>query len=115
MCEIFLNMRCDSLKDNRETSAGVDTTTGNVEIQLADRDTHATETEVTETKDTRAVSDDNDLGLGSEGGGVLGEDLGELVLVVDGEVETLGSRVDVRVLLAGLTDGGGVDNGGTRR
>jgi hypothetical protein len=46
-----------------------------------------------------------------ESSGVLGENLRELGLVVDREVETLGARVDLRVLLAGLTDGGGVDNG----
>lgn len=69
-----------SLKNHGESGAGVQTTTGNVEVQLTDRDTHATETKVTETKDTGAVSDDDDLGLGFEGGGVLGQNLAELGL-----------------------------------
>lgn len=105
----------NSLKNDRETSHRSDTTTSDVEVELSDRDTHSAETKVTKTKDTRSVSDDNDLGLvGSvEGGIVLGKDIAERVLVVDVDVETLRSGVDVGVLLASLTDGGGVDNGGT--
>lgn len=104
----------NSLKNNGETAHRANATTGDVEVELSNRDTHSTETKVTKTEDTRSVSDDNDLGLvgGIEGGIVLGEDVAERVLVVDVDVETLRSGVDVGVLLASLTDGGGVDNGG---
>jgi len=65
-----------------ESSIGSDTSAGSVESKLADRDTHAVDTKVTKTKDTRAVSDDGDLDVV---GPVLDDGV-EVALVREGEV-----------------------------
>lgn len=70
------------LKDNGETAAGVNATTSDVEVELADGNAHATDTKVTKTKDTRTIGHDNDLGLVGGGGGVLRKHLTELRLLL---------------------------------
>lgn len=130
----------DSLEDDGEGARGVKTTAGNVEVELADRDAHSSETKVAKTENARAVGHDNDLGLVLQGGSVLRKDGRELVLaamsakasgagrcevvaastcgaqthlVLDREIETLRSAIDMGILLACLTNGGGVDDRGT--
>lgn len=49
------------VKGDGDGASGVNTGTGDVELKLSDRDTHATDTEITETENTRAISDDSDL------------------------------------------------------
>lgn len=61
---------------------GSDTSAGSVESELADRNTHAVNTKVTETKNTRAISDDGDLDVV---GPVLDDGV-EVALVGEGEV-----------------------------
>lgn len=68
------------LKNNGQASAGVDTTTRDVEVELSDRDTHSTDAEVTKTKNTRAVGHNNDLGLVGGGGSILCENLADRAL-----------------------------------
>jgi hypothetical protein len=65
-----------------ESGIGSDTSAGSVESELADRDTHAVDTKVTETKDAGAVSDDGDLDVM---GPVLDDGV-EVALVREGEV-----------------------------
>ena len=62
----------------------VDTGASSVQGQLADRNTHAVDSEVTETEDTAAVSDNGDLNIV---GPVL-DDGGKVSLVAEGKVET---------------------------
>jgi hypothetical protein len=65
-----------------ESGIGSDTSAGSVESELADRDTHAVDTKVTETEDTGTVSDDGDLDVV---GPVLDDGV-EVALVREGEV-----------------------------
>jgi hypothetical protein len=102
------------LKNDWETARWVDTTSSDVEVQLADGDTHSTDSEIAKTENTGPISDYDDSGLVGETGAVSGKESGEVVLVVDGEVETLGTVEDLRVLLASLTDGWGVDDRSAR-
>lgn len=65
-----------------KSGIGSDTSAGSVESKLADRDTHAVDTKVTETKDAGAISDDGDLDVV---GPVLDDGV-EVALVREGEV-----------------------------
>lgn len=71
-----------SLKHDRETSRGVDSTSGDVEVQLSNRDTHSADTEVTETEDSRSIGDNDDARGSGEGLSVGGKEGGKVVLVV---------------------------------
>ena len=70
------------LKDNWETARWVDTSTSDVKVQLADGDTHSTDSEITETENTGSIGDDDDSGLVGEGRAVGREESREFVLFV---------------------------------
>lgn len=55
--------RWNVLEDNGKTTIWVDTTTCSVQVEFADRDTHTSDTKVAQAEDSRAISDDNDLGI----------------------------------------------------
>jgi len=76
----IVDMQGSSLKHDGETSRGVDSTSSNVEVELADRDTHSADTEVTEPEDARAVRHDDDTRGGGEGLSVCRKQGGEAVL-----------------------------------
>ena len=101
----------NSLEDDSEGPLRVDSTSSGVKVELSPGDPHPAETEIAQTQDPRAVGDDDDLGRDLEGLGVVGEDLVQVVLVVNGEIKTLGTLVDLVVLLARLADSRGVDDG----
>lgn len=109
----------------------VNTSTSNVQVQFANADTHSSDTEISETQDTRTIGDHEDLRRGDKLGCILAENLGDSVLrlgkklvdakcntrkkkthlVFDVEVKTFRSRVDLRILLTSLTNGRSVNDG----
>lgn len=101
-------------------AAGIDTGTGDVELELSDGDTHAADTEIAQSENAGAVSDDGNLGSELRVlrvGSVVLDDLSEVGEIVDGQEETVGltgrseERVNIRVVLASGANGGGVDQG----
>ena len=81
--DIQVGKRVHSLKDDRETSGWINTTTRDVEVQLADGDTHSADSEITKTEDTGSIGDDDDSRLVGEGGAVGREKSRKVFLVVD--------------------------------
>lgn len=72
------------------------------------RDTNTVDTQVTKTQDTRAISDDANLGVGV---GPVAEHGADGLALLDGDVQSLGAGVEGRVLQADIANGGGVDQG----
>lgn len=108
------------VEGNGDGATGIDTGTSDVELELSDGDTHATDTEIAQSENTGAVGDDGNLRselriLGVRS--VVLDDLGEVGEVVDGEEEAVGlagrreERVDAGIVLARSADGRGVDQG----
>lgn len=64
----------------------VDTASSDIKVELADGDAHTSDTEITKTKDTRAICDYEDLWLVWQISGILLEDFGDVVLVKFGGV-----------------------------
>lgn len=58
----------------------VDTTTSNIQVQLANTDTHSSDTEISETQDTRTVGNDEDLRRSDKLGSIFLENLRNSVL-----------------------------------
>jgi hypothetical protein len=105
-----------SWKMTKTYSLGVDSTGSNVERELSLRDSHSSDSEVTESENPRTVGNDADLHLVMGKTGLeVGDDLGELLLVVLGEVKGTDRavvlrrrRVDEGPVLARGTDDGAV-------
>lgn len=81
------------IESDGDGASGVNTGTGDVELKLSDRDTHAADTKITEAENARAIGDDSDLR--SKAGvlrvwAVVLDDLGQVGEVVDGEEQTVG-------------------------
>ena len=74
--------------------------------QLADRDAHAVDAQVAEAEDALPVGDHDEANVLLR---PVAEDLLDPAPALDGEVEAAGPAEDVAELLAGLADGGGVD------
>lgn len=72
------------------------------------RDTNTVDAQVTETQNSRTVSDDTDLGSLA---GPIPEHCADGFALLDGDVEGFGAGVDARVLQADVTNGGSVDEG----
>lgn len=72
------------------------------------RDTDTVDAEITETEDTRAVSDDANLGILAR---PVSEHGANGLSLLDGDIQSLGAGVDAGVLQADITDCGGVDEG----
>jgi hypothetical protein len=64
------------LEDNRKSSIRVDSTASSVEVQFPNRNTHTSDTEISEAEDTGAVSDDDDLWADTSLLGESSKDLG---------------------------------------
>jgi hypothetical protein len=88
-----------------QSAVGVDTGASSVQGQLADRNTHAVDTKVTKTENTRTVSEDGDVDLV----GPVVKNLAEIAPIVPREVHALGLCPDLVPSYAGLADGRGVD------
>lgn len=58
----------------------VDATTSNVQVQFANADTHSSDTEISETQDTRTIGNHENLRRGDKLGSVLVENLGDSIL-----------------------------------
>lgn len=70
------------------------------------RDTDTVHTKITETENTRAISDDTDLGVGARPVTQHGADR---LALLDGDVEGLGAGVEGRVLEADIANGRRID------
>lgn len=116
-----------AVEDDGEGLLGVDTSSAGVKSELADlqrnvsslfevrepqdstyRDTDTVDAQVTETKDTRAVCHDANLGFLA---GPVSEHSPDGLALLDGDVQSLGASVDARVLEADITNGGSIDEG----
>jgi hypothetical protein len=107
-------------KGNRRThSLGVNSASSDVKGELSLRNTHSSHSEVTKTENAGTVSDNADLHLVMRETGLeVGDDLGEVRLVVlaevegaDGAVVLRGRRVDEGPVLASSTNDGAVGVG----
>lgn len=86
----------------------MDASTGGVEGELADWDTHSVDTQITKTEDARAICDDGDLNLVWP---VLDYRV-KVATVCVGEVEAFGLGVEFGPALASFSNSGCVDEGG---
>jgi hypothetical protein len=95
------------VKANRQSSARMEARRSNVEGELTNRDAHATSTEVTETKDARAISDDDDGNVASP----VVEDLADMALISTIQEKTFRETEMLAELLTSLADGRGINEG----
>jgi hypothetical protein len=72
------------------------------------RDTDTVDTEITQTKDARAIGDDANLRILAR---PVSEHSTDGLSLLDGDVQSLGASVNARVLQADITDCGGIDEG----
>jgi hypothetical protein len=79
-----------------------------VSLQTTYRDTDTVDTEITETEDTRAISDYANLGILAR---PVSEHGANGLSLLDGDVKSLGAGVDAGILQADITDCGGIDEG----
>eukprot|EP00123_Amoebidium_parasiticum_P010631 comp20223_c0_seq2/m.25186 comp20223_c0_seq2/g.25186 ORF comp20223_c0_seq2/g.25186 comp20223_c0_seq2/m.25186 type:complete len:585 (+) comp20223_c0_seq2:500-2254(+) len=100
---------CAEVELDGQHTAGVHTTAGNVQRQLADGDTHALATQVTQTQNAGAIRHTDDINL--VGMPVVDHRV-HGTLVVRAEVHATCAAVECRELLACLSHGGGVDERG---
>ena len=70
---------------------GTNTSTGSVQRQLANGDTHAVDTQVTQTKNARAIRDTGDFHVGL---GPVGNDSSQIATVFPAQVHTFRLLVD---------------------
>jgi hypothetical protein len=79
-----------------------------VSLQATYRDTDTVDAEITETEDTRTISDDANLGVLAR---PVSEHSANGLSLLDGDVQSLGASVDARVLQADITNCGSVNEG----
>jgi hypothetical protein len=77
-------------------------------LQSTYRDTNTVDAEITETENTRAISDDANLRILAT---PVSEHGTNGLSLLDGDVQSLRAGVDARVLQADITDCGGIDEG----
>lgn len=70
------------------------------------RDTDTVDTEITQTKDARAIGDDANLRILAR---PVSEHSTDGLSLLDGDVQSLGASVNARVLQTDITDCGGID------
>ena len=96
------------VQSHRQAEVRVDAGTGGVQGELAHRDAHAVGAQVAQTEDAFAVGDDDDADVGER---PVAEQFRHPAAVVGGDVDAARPPEDVAELHAGLTHGGGVDDG----
>ncbi|RUP43996.1 hypothetical protein BC936DRAFT_150099 [Jimgerdemannia flammicorona] len=92
-----------NIEHDGQSPTGIDASAGDVELELADRDSHTVDAKIAQTENTGAVADDGDLwghrGIRREGA-VVPDDGSEVGQVGEGEVETVGDTcimMEVRI------------------
>lgn len=90
----------------REGAFGSNAGTTSVQSQLANGDTHASHTEISETEDSGAIGDDGDFDIGLR---PILNDIREMASILETEIHAFGLLVDFGPSLASLSDGGGID------
>jgi hypothetical protein len=77
-------------------------------LQLTYRNTDTVDTEITQTKNARAIGDDTNLRILAR---PVSEHSTDGLSLLNGDVQSLGASVDARILQADITDCGGIDEG----
>ncbi len=88
---------------DRQALVWVDARTGDVQRQLAHRDTHTLRAEIAQAEDAFSIRDDDDSHIGCI---PIVQDLAHPPAVFDRDEQTTRSAVDMSVLHTGLADGG---------
>lgn len=114
-----------AVKDNGKGLGGVDTSSAGVKSKLSDlvflvrsissvvlrstyRDADTVDTEITQTKNARAIGDDTNLRILAR---PVSEHSTNGLSLLDRDVQSLRASVNARVLQADITDCGGIDEG----
>eukprot|EP00960_Hanusia_phi_P068548 766873-Hanusia_phi.AAC.3 len=93
---------------DRQTSSWMYPSTGRVQIQLADRDSHPIRSQISQAQNPLAVCDDSDVNLALR---PVVEDAVDVALVLDREVHAAGALEDVAIPHAGQSHHRRVDDG----